>query len=178
MSQVAKTNSAILEKGLDEVSCKQLSIIKHGFKIQHINGKNYVSLIDQHQHNIKSIEQFKGYFARLIEVDPTIKSFLENRAGGIPQIIEVSNHQDDHKGNIANYLPTRVSNFVGREEVFSKINHILSKNQIVAINAFAGTRKSSAGLEYGHIAQESGKIVRWFSSDTSKKIEVNYRQYA
>ena len=39
-------------------------------------------LIEQHQYNIKSIEQFKGYLQRLIEVNPAIKSLLENRAEG------------------------------------------------------------------------------------------------
>jgi tetratricopeptide (TPR) repeat protein len=179
LSQIAKTNAAILEKGLDEVSCKQLSIIKNGFKTERINGKHCVSLIEQHQHNIKSIEQFKEYLARLIEVNPTIKDFLENRAGGTVQIIEVRSHQDDYKGNvIANDLPAKLNNFVGRKDVFSEIDKILASNQIVAINAFAGTGKSSTALEYGYRVEDEGKIVRWFDSDTNEKIEANYRQLA
>jgi tetratricopeptide (TPR) repeat protein len=179
LSQVAKTNAAILEKSLDDVSCKQLSIIKHGFKTEHIDGKNYVSLINQHQHNIKSIEQFKEYLARLIEVNPTIKSFLENRESGVTQIIEVRNHQDDYKDNIiASDLPERVSHFVGREKVFNKINQLLEINQTVAINAFTGTGKSSTALEYGYRAEDTGKIVRWFASDTPDKIKAHYRQLA
>ena len=172
LSQVAKTNAAILEKGLDEVSSKQLSIIKHGFKTGHINGKNHVSLINQHQHNIKSIEQFKGYFARLIEVNPEIRDLLKDQSALHVKIAHSS------EGAIANNLTTRVSNFIGRSDIFSKIDHVLKDNQIVAINAFAGTGKSSTALEYGHLQSETGKIVRWFDSDSADKVKANYKQLA
>jgi ATP/maltotriose-dependent transcriptional regulator MalT len=79
---------------------------------------------------------------------------------------------------IANDLPARINNFVGREEVLSKINEILSTNQVVVINAFAGTGKSSTALEYGHLQSKAGKIVRWFNADSADKIKENYKQLA
>jgi hypothetical protein len=85
----------------------------------------------------------------------------------------------DYKGNvIANDLPARVNNFVGRKDVFHQIDKVLCANQIVAINAFAGTGKSSTALEYGYKAEDNGKIVRWFDSDAPDKIKANYRQLA
>jgi hypothetical protein len=79
LSQVAKTSVTILEKSLDKLSYKQLSIIKSGFKTQFMNGNNYILLKEQiaNQHDIVSIEQFKEYFLRLIEVNPIIKELLE-----------------------------------------------------------------------------------------------------
>ena len=178
LSQVAKTPPLILEKGLDEISYKQLSIIKHGFKTEHINGENHVSLINQHQHNIKSIEQFKGYLLRLTEVNPKIKEFLEDRSIKHSQLVF-----DNNSNVIANDLPHRINNFVGREDIFQKLDKILQVNQTVAINAFAGTGKSSTALEYAHLQCQGGKvkegkIVRWFNADSVDKVKAHYRELA
>lgn len=76
------TDSSICEKQLDELSYKQLSIVKNGFKIQmnpeDIAQSNILLISDiTQQHNITSIRELKEYLLRLVKVNPTIKKFLE-----------------------------------------------------------------------------------------------------
>ncbi len=178
LSRLAKCNIKILEKQLDDDnSISQLKIIKEQYKIGFALGKKYIILNQQTvDSETLTVEKIRQELLRLIEVDSAIKDLLEN----------ITIYSEVHNNSIAHYLPERIHNFIGREKVFTQIDEILSidTNQCVAINAFAGTGKSSTALEYGHREQDknqkkgTAKIVRWFDSDTSDKIEISYRNLA
>ena len=78
-------------------------------------------------------------------------------------------------------LLTRLSNFIGREEYLEKIESALTieNKQIVILNSFSGTGKSSIANEIGHRFNDSSlnQLVYWMKADENN-LDDEFRQFA
>ena len=75
-------------------------------------------------------------------------------------------------------LHERLGDEFVNQGVFERIDTALNNGKKAVISAFAGTGKSTNANEYGHYLKDSGKIVRWLSSDSDTKVKIDYDQIA
>ena len=82
--------------------------------------------------------------------------------------------------DFVNNLPDRQMDFISREVYLQKIHELFYSNQFLSISAFGGTGKSALALEffYRYFPNLDNLHVRWFNSNSLKKFEMDYREFA
>lgn len=80
-----------------------------------------------------------------------------------------------------NYLPTRIANFIGREDVLKQIDEEFFKNnkKVISLNSFSGTGKTTTAIEFGYRFVEKFKecFVYFMKSDRNN-IDLEFKNFA
>ncbi len=118
-----------------------------------------------------TIGDLKQRVRRIVEVTP--KEELKDKLHKVKTI------EPPNRSVITTCIPySRNRQFVGREDTFRAMEHILQSEQVVAISAFGGVGKSSVAAEYGYRQSARGAGVRWLKAESTEKLASGYRRLA
>jgi NB-ARC domain. len=66
-----------------------------------------------------------------------------------------------------NNLPSRNSNFIGREGYLDSISRTLDKRKIAYVVGYGGVGKTQLAREYGHLNRDKYDIIWWFDANSN-----------
>jgi tetratricopeptide (TPR) repeat protein len=150
----------------DELSRQQLQEIKSQYKI--VPSTKHFIISDK-----MPIEDLREWIYRLVQVNPTVKAFLEDIQ--MPRPSETI--QTNKTGTLTSYIPWDRVKYLVVQESLNTIQSLLNQEQKIIITGLPGSGKSSYALEYAH-AQRDKFIVRWFNADCVHKVAVEYHNLA
>ena len=77
-------------------------------------------------------------------------------------------------------LPERAIKFIGRQKYLNEIKSLFEDNQILAVCNYGGVGKTTLALEYCNtlIFEDPEANIRWFNSDSSENIKIQYKRLA
>jgi hypothetical protein len=135
---------------------KLLVNVAHLYDIENSNGQNYIIKTSSKGKNVR-IPKVKSMLERILSVDRTVKSFLENPNETIEKSIE-SNQ----------FGGFRLTYFTGRAKEMSLIDTNFVDNNIAVIKGESGCGKTTLALEYAYKknANDSSCLVKFCNSST------------
>jgi energy-coupling factor transporter ATP-binding protein EcfA2 len=155
--------NALTDFNIDSISseeCKQLmEIIVSDYSIKK---KENSFLIVSH---LLSIESIRNKMTRLKLLMPELPELMSNSAN------------KENFSRIRNNLELMEYQFVGREAIIQRCKFLLERDQGIIINGESGTGKTRLANQLG-IMFKKDYIVRVMNSESSDKLEKDYREFA